>query len=113
MVFVKEGQSCTGRPPIKDPPPLLQQAKDWRICVVLPKEYGGNKGGHNFPLHIDVTGQRPDLVLWSAAKKLVVLVEFTVPAEANVYAAQKRKAEQYRALADACRLAEYAACNLW
>ena len=50
---------------------------------------------YNFPAHIAITGERPDLVLWSETLKLVVLIELTVPSECNVTDAYRRKSEKY------------------
>ena len=84
----------------KKPPAILDTACDWHITVDLPGiEY-------NFPSLIAVTSKRPDLVLWSHARKLIILMELTVPAERNAVAANGRKTLRYDgpgALAGDCR----------
>jgi len=70
-------------------PTILETACDWRIVVDLPGMH------YNFPAHIAITGERPDLVLWSETLKLVVLIELTVPSECNVTDAYRRKSEKY------------------
>ena len=55
-----------------------------------------------FPQEITVTNQRPDIVLWSAASKQVVMVELTVPWEERLEESFERKREKYQALTDTC-----------
>ena len=52
-----------------------------------------------FPPEIASTNLRPDLVLWSAALKLVYIVELTVPWEGAVEEAYERKKLRYAELA--------------
>ena len=61
---------------------------------------------YQFPTIVAVTGRRPDLVLWSASRRHIVLLELTVPAERNVVQAFERKMMRYDgpgALASDCR----------
>lgn len=86
--FVKAGDA----PPKKKAgrePSILETASDWRIMVDLPGLT------YTFPAHIAVTAERPDLIMWSEALKLIVLVELTVPSERNVQNAHKKKTEKY------------------
>ena len=58
-----------------------------------------------FPQHIAVTEQKPDLVIWSDSTRVLIMVELTVPSERNVYAAHERKDYRYGkpgGLKDAC-----------
>ena len=53
-----------------------------------------------------MTTSRPDLVLWSAVAKIIILTELTVPAERNVRKAYLRKNLRYDGpdgLASDCR----------
>ena len=50
---------------------------------------------YNFSAHIAITGERPDLVLWSETLKLVVLIELTVLSECNITDAHQRKSKKY------------------
>ena len=87
-VVVKEGKHDKATKTRREPT-ILETACDWRIVVDLP-------GMHcNFPAHIAITGERPDLVLWSETLKLVVLIELTVPSECNVTDAHRRKSEKF------------------
>ena len=54
---------------------MLSNASDWKIIVDLP--------GVNFvfPPEIFNTNERPDIVIWSAKLKKVLLIELTCPAE--------------------------------
>lgn len=56
-----------------------------------------------FPTEITETLLRPDLVLWSVASKMVLLVELTVPWEEGLDAAFERKQAKYSDLAADCR----------
>ena len=87
-VFVKEGEKDKDVKTKKEPV-ILETACDWRIMVDLPGV------PYSFPAHIAITGERPDLVLWSETLKLVVLIELTVPSECNVMEAYQRKSEKY------------------
>ena len=87
-VFVKEGEHDKATKTKKEPT-ILETACDWRITVDLPGVH------YNFPAHIAITGERPDLVLWSETLKLVVLIELTVPSECNITDAHQRKSKKY------------------
>ena len=100
MVFVKEGAGGRGAAKREKPSALLDTACDWHITVDLPEIK------YHFPSIVAVTDKRPDLVLWSFALKLIVLLELTVPAECNVMQAHDRKRLRYDgpgALASDCR----------
>jgi hypothetical protein len=61
---------------------------------------------YQFPTIVAVTNKRPDLVLWSASRRHIVLLELTVPAERNVVQAFERKLMRYDgpgALGSDCR----------
>ena len=84
---------------MEKPPALLETACDWRIAVDLPGMCG------QFPQHIAVTGDKPDLVIWSDSRRVVIMLELTVPSEKNVHAAYERKDYRYGkpgGLKDAC-----------
>ena len=55
-----------------------------------------------FPQHIAQTRLRPDMVLWSDAKKIVLIVELTVPWESNMEWAYERKTTRYSDLQSDC-----------
>jgi hypothetical protein len=95
MVFVKAGDKPS-RSRSKHDPALLAQACDWRMMVDLPRMQ------YQFPAHIAVTEQRPDLVLWSDTLRVLVLLELTVPAEKNVMDAFARKTRRYEELSTQC-----------
>jgi len=87
-LFVLEGENDK-RHEVEREPAILETACDWRIVVDLPGVV------YNFPFHIAITGERPDLVLWSESLKLVILIELTVPSECNTKDANARKREKY------------------
>ena len=49
----------------------------------------------------------PDLVMWSNAKQVVILVELTVCFETNFVDASVRKVEKYQDLLEACTASGY------
>ncbi|XP_076086812.1 uncharacterized protein LOC143057392 [Mytilus galloprovincialis] len=69
--FVKEGE--VGQKSKKNISGMVNQAKDWQLEVDLEKKM-------QFP-DIVPTNLRPDMVLWSASSKKVVIIELTVPWE--------------------------------
>ena len=77
---------------MKSGPPLLGPATDWKIQI----DY--TKNPVPFPVHICVTDQRPDIVLYSDGLQTVILVELTCPAEENVADARLRKSVKYTPL---------------
>ena len=56
-----------------------------------------------FPREITTTSLRPDIVLWSAATKVVMLIELTIQWEEGIQAAYERKSAKYTDLAAECR----------
>ena len=99
MVFVKEGADWKLKKREKSPA-ILETADDWHIMVDLPAIK------YQFPTIVAVTNKRPDLVLWSASRRHIVLLELTVPAERNVVQAFERKLLRYDgpgALGSDCR----------
>ena len=78
---------------------LLKAANDWQllidfdICRML------------FPVTIVATDLRPDVVVWSACTKTVILGELTCPAEENFDNANARKMDRYAELCEQIRLA--------
>ena len=79
-------------------PSILQTASDWCITVDLPEMT------YHFPAYVAVTAKKPDIVLWSQSRRLIVLIELTVPAERGVQAANIRKTLSYKDLEAQCRL---------
>lgn len=73
---------------------LLRQARDWGLLTDLPH------APLLFPPEICATSQRPDLVIWSTSKRLVIMIELTCPAEENISAAAFTKSERYADLQD-------------
>jgi hypothetical protein len=80
--------TCTG---------VLSHANDWQYLF----DYDATP--IVFPPSIYATDQRPDIVLWSATTKTLILIELTVPYEDNIADADFRKKAKYQDLVDACR----------
>ena len=55
-----------------------------------------------FPPAIYSTPERPDLVLWSASRRRVILIELTCPAEEGIQDAASRKVARYAGLCGEC-----------
>ena len=68
-------------------------ASNWEIDTDLDKML-------IFP--IVPTLQRPDIVIWNKEKKVVHLLELTVPWESNLGKAEERKEARYEGLVEAC-----------
>ena len=60
-----------------------------------------------FPQEIASTTQRPDIVIHSKSKKIVVLIELTCPLEDRISTAHELKKDRYLELLSNCR------CNGW
>ena len=56
-----------------------------------------------FPQEIVMTTKRPDIVMWSASRKKVVLLELTVPWEERMEDAFERKMAKYEELVAECQ----------
>ena len=56
-----------------------------------------------FPDVIQTT-QRPDIVLWSAEDKKIIIIELTVPWEEGCNEAHERKSSKYWELKEACQV---------
>ena len=101
--FVKPGTttlpSVNGkRPPNRN---LLAGANDWQLLIDFEHQK------MVFPPEICSTNQRPDIVIWSHSRRVVLLVELTVPADENIEAAQIRKTARYLELADLAKSINY------
>lgn len=55
-----------------------------------------------FPTEITMTSLQPDVVLWSASARTVIMAELTVPSEERMEASFKRKKERYKELSATC-----------
>ena len=51
---------------------------------------------------IVVTNRRPDIVIWNEERKVVYMLELTVPWESNLEDAEERKNQRYEELKDQC-----------
>jgi hypothetical protein len=81
--FVKAGQKC--KPRQVHVPTILQQAQDWHILADLPTL------AYQFPVHIAVTAQRPDIVVWSEKLRTIILLELTVSYERGITDAHQQR----------------------
>ncbi|XP_078608663.1 uncharacterized protein LOC144880403 [Branchiostoma floridae x Branchiostoma japonicum] len=74
---------------------ILATAGDWDLRVDLDRKL-------TFPEEITTTNLRPDIVIWSAKTRQVVILELTVPWEDRLEEAFERKAEKYSELKQSC-----------
>jgi hypothetical protein len=80
---------------------LLAAANDWQLLIDF------DCSQMLFPPTIVATSQRPDVVLWSANTKTVIMVELTCPAEENFIKAHNRKMDRYVDLCKEIRNAKW------
>ena len=95
LEFVREGQTTRKKSEPKSKEHsigLLNRVRDWELRVDLDKRLV-------FPFKID-TRLRPDMILYSTANKLLIIIEPTVPWESMIDKAYERK---YSDLCDDCR----------
>ena len=62
----------------------------------------------DFPI---ATRRKPDIFLWCKERKIIELIELTVPYEDNIDSAADRKDERYQVLLDACEVAGWQAAH--
>ena len=74
---------------------LLSLGGQWQLAADLSRQL-------KFPAEITMTSLRPDIMLWSAPAKAVIMVELTVPWEEHMEAAYERKKDKYTELAATC-----------
>jgi hypothetical protein len=97
--FVPAGSKRSAASHSSSCPGILSHANDWQSLF----DYDATPV--IFPPSIYATDQRPDIVIWSAASKTLILIELTVPDEDNIADAAFRKKNKYIELVDACRAA--------
>ena len=74
---------------------ILFEAADWKFLADLGKRLV-------FPEHICVTSLRPDMVIFSNAEKIIIMVELTCPSEENFQARHEAKLDKYDDLKTSC-----------
>ena len=62
---------------------------------------------YSFPTHIVPTDLKPDIACWDDSKKVMTLVELTIPFETSFDGAVQRKEVKYEELIVEARLKEY------
>ena len=94
--FVRAGESGGASQGRMAPTSILAAAQDWRLATDL-------KGRGWYPPEIRETGQRPDIVLYSAATKRMICLELTVPMEDRMEEWHQVKLAKYEPLANQLR----------
>ena len=69
----------------------MSLANDWILQVDLRNRL-------EFPVEITATRLRPDIILYSQSKKLIIILELTVPWEDRMEEARERKKSKYEEL---------------
>ena len=93
--FVKAGAKAVSHTSAGGPHVgLLCAAADWRARIDIDRQLV-------FP--ILETPLRPDIVIWSNTKRVVIIAELTVPLESRIAEAHERKMRKYEDLAEQCR----------
>ena len=92
--FVPEGSKVANKRKIHRRG-LLFEATDWKLLADLGKRLV-------FPAHIHVTSLRPDIVIFSNAEKIIIMVELTCPSEENFQARHEDKLDKYDDLKTSC-----------
>ena len=92
--FVRPGENLP-RQTSKRSDGLLSRAKDWKIVADLDSRLV-------FPEAIAITNQRPDIVIYSEQKRMVMMLELTVCEESNMHTSHDRKARRYEELEFEC-----------
>ena len=89
--FCKRGMQPSSKalPKVKD----ITWKGNWKVTADLD---------NNLVFPVVHTSQRPDLVVWNEAEKIVKIVELTVSWETNIDGAYDRKSERYEDLCNRC-----------
>lgn len=99
ITFVREGTQQRTRKRNQVESGILATASDWLLLC----DYDSST--YVFPPNIATTVMRPDIVIYSNSKKVVIMLELTVPAEENIQRRHAQKIDKYeRKLLDACHL---------
>ena len=94
--FVKEGEHVRDKKRISAIPGVLDEASDWEFMVDL-------KPRLKFPAEVADTALRPDMVIVSRGKNVVIMIELTCPAEENFNDRHHDKLSKYADLVTLCR----------
>ena len=87
--FVRAGARSKPQRSKDKPQTLLEHANDWNILI------DGIPQRTRFPPCTGDTNLRPDIMIYSLSKKIMIWAELTVPLEENVIDAAIRKTERY------------------
>ena len=99
--FVSQGQHGTSQANTSlKRSSLLDGATDWKCLIDF------DTAKIVFPPEILGTAERPDIIIWSAVLRTVILIELTCPAEEGIEAAQLRKEGRYADLVEQVKLVE-------
>ncbi len=92
IIFVPAGNAKSKKRPCIKPKSILDGAIDWKLLV----DYDSKN--IVFPPEIYSTSERPDILIWSANLKRIIMIELTCPAEEGIENAVLRKQARYKNL---------------
>ena len=92
MIFIRAGDPVPKATSKRKRKSILSGSTDWLT------EADFDHKRFPFPASICGTNQRPDLVIWSPSRKVVILAELTCPAEEGIQNATHRKKKRYEDL---------------
>ena len=98
--YVKPGSTL--KVPTHERKTILRPSREWQMSMDLGKQLV-------FLREITTTTLRPDIVIWSAVERRVLIFELTIPWEEDMTAAQERKHLKYSELAAECQEAGWKA----
>ena len=81
-----------------DPLGLLGDCNDWLLLADIDRQL-------KFPSHICDTNLRPDIVLYSNSRRILIIIELTCPCEQNMVSANVFKTTKYSDLVARCKKA--------
>ena len=94
--FVKAG--CSSSSSSRNSFGILSLASDWILVADIDRQL-------KFPAHIASTSLRPDIVIFSSSKRIVIIIELTCPSEENISYWNAEKTSKYRFLVSLCKKA--------
>ena len=102
--FVQKGKKKTLKPNVSKPC-LLDLANDWKMVIDFD-------GSIPFPINEVPCTERPDIVIYSVTKRIVIWGELTVPREERILASAIKKKKKYTDLKIALTVKEWTVYDL-
>ena len=97
ITFVKSGAKINSSNR-GSPKGLLDGLNDWHLLADVDRQL-------KFPDHISNTTLRPDIVIYSNSRRILIIIELTCPCEQNIDSAHATKTAKYSVLVTICKQA--------